>query len=70
MLKLSKQKDYYKVLGISRDADEKTIKKALLVPVSHTFVYFLANVLVLILVARLHSLHTQIRAAVKLRWLS
>ncbi|KAF9445500.1 DnaJ-domain-containing protein [Macrolepiota fuliginosa MF-IS2] len=27
-LKQSKQKDYYKVLGVSRDADEKTIKKA------------------------------------------
>ena len=29
LLKQSKQKDYYKVLGISRDADQKTIKKAL-----------------------------------------
>jgi len=28
LLKLSRQKDYYKVLGVSRDADEKTIKKA------------------------------------------
>jgi len=28
LLKLSKQKDYYKVLGVSRDADAKTIKKA------------------------------------------
>jgi DnaJ homolog subfamily C member 3 len=28
LLKQSKQKDYYKVLGVSRDADEKTIKKA------------------------------------------
>lgn len=27
-LKRSKTKDYYKVLGVSRDADEKTIKKA------------------------------------------
>lgn len=29
LLKQSKQKDYYKVLGLSRDADQKTIKKAL-----------------------------------------
>ena len=29
LLKQSKQKDYYKVLGVSRDADQKTIKKAL-----------------------------------------
>lgn len=28
LLKQSKQKDYYKVLGVSRDADQKTIKKA------------------------------------------
>ncbi|KAF8901525.1 co-chaperone [Gymnopilus junonius] len=28
VLKQSKQKDYYKVVGVSRDADEKTIKKA------------------------------------------
>ncbi|KAJ5819671.1 hypothetical protein N7474_005262 [Penicillium riverlandense] len=28
LLKRSKQKDYYKVLGVSRDADERTIKKA------------------------------------------
>jgi len=28
LLKQSKQKDYYKVLGVSRDADAKTIKKA------------------------------------------
>ncbi|KZO93810.1 DnaJ-domain-containing protein [Calocera viscosa TUFC12733] len=27
-LKQSKQKDYYKVLGVSRDADERTVKKA------------------------------------------
>jgi DnaJ family protein C protein 3 len=30
-LKVSKQKDYYKILGVSRDADTKTIKKALYV---------------------------------------
>jgi hypothetical protein len=29
LLKQSKQKDYYKVLGVARDADAKTIKKAL-----------------------------------------
>ena len=29
LLKQSKQKDYYKVLGVSRDADPKAIKKAL-----------------------------------------
>lgn len=29
LLKQSKQKDYYKVLDVSRDADAKTIKKAL-----------------------------------------
>jgi DnaJ family protein C protein 3 len=28
LLKVSKQKDYYKVLGVARDADERTIKKA------------------------------------------
>ena len=28
LLKQSRQKDYYKVLGVSRDADTKTIKKA------------------------------------------
>jgi hypothetical protein len=28
LLKQSKQKDYYKVLGVSRDADAKTIKAA------------------------------------------
>ncbi|KAL5361881.1 hypothetical protein BJX96DRAFT_152987 [Aspergillus floccosus] len=28
LLKRSKQKDYYKILGVSRDADERTIKKA------------------------------------------
>ena len=28
LLKQSKQKDYYKVLSVSRDADQKTIKKA------------------------------------------
>ncbi|KAG6852227.1 hypothetical protein C0991_001829 [Blastosporella zonata] len=28
LLKQSKQKDYYKVLGVARDADNKTIKKA------------------------------------------
>ncbi|KAF8622437.1 hypothetical protein AX15_007021 [Amanita polypyramis BW_CC] len=28
MVKQSKQKDYYKVLGVARDADERTIKKA------------------------------------------
>ena len=28
LLKQSKQKDYYKVLGVARDADPKTIKKA------------------------------------------
>ncbi|KAF9255755.1 hypothetical protein L218DRAFT_305082 [Marasmius fiardii PR-910] len=27
-MKMRKRKDYYKVLGVSRDADEKTIKKA------------------------------------------
>ncbi|PPQ82954.1 hypothetical protein CVT24_012878, partial [Panaeolus cyanescens] len=27
-LKKSKQKDYYKIIGVSRDADDKTIKKA------------------------------------------
>jgi DnaJ family protein C protein 3 len=29
LLKQSKQKDYYKVLGVARDADDRTIKKAL-----------------------------------------
>lgn len=29
LLKQSKQKDYYKVLGVPRDADQKAIKKAL-----------------------------------------
>jgi len=28
LLKQSQQKDYYKVIGVSRDADERTIKKA------------------------------------------
>ena len=28
LLKQSKQKDYYKVLGVSRDADDRTIKKS------------------------------------------
>lgn len=28
LLKQSRQKDYYKVLGVARDADERTIKKA------------------------------------------
>lgn len=28
LLKRSKQKDYYKVLGVNRDADERTIKRA------------------------------------------
>lgn len=31
LLKQSKQKDYYKILGVARDADGKTIKKALYV---------------------------------------
>jgi DnaJ family protein C protein 3 len=31
LLKQSKQKDYYKVLGVARDADARTIKKALCV---------------------------------------
>ena len=31
LLKQSKQKDYYKILGVARDADQKTIKKALYV---------------------------------------
>lgn len=31
LLKVSKQKDYYKVLGVPRDADDRTIKKALYV---------------------------------------
>lgn len=30
-MKQSKQKDYYKIIGVSRDADAKTIKKALYV---------------------------------------
>jgi DnaJ homolog subfamily C member 3 len=34
LLKQSTQKDYYKVLGVARDADAKTIKKAL-----YAFVY-------------------------------
>lgn len=29
LLKISKQKDYYKVLGVPRDADDRTIKRAL-----------------------------------------
>ena len=28
LLKQSRQKDYYKVIGVSRDADAATIKKA------------------------------------------
>jgi DnaJ family protein C protein 3 len=28
LLKVSKQKDYYKILGVSRDADERTVRKA------------------------------------------
>lgn len=28
LLKRSKQKDYYKILGVSRDADDRTIKRA------------------------------------------
>lgn len=35
LLKQSKQKDYYKVLGVARDADAKTIKKALYGFLSH-----------------------------------
>ena len=35
LLKQSKQKDYYKILGVPRDADDRTIKKALCV--SHLF---------------------------------
>ena len=31
LLKQSKQKDYYKILGVPRDADDRTIKKALCV---------------------------------------
>ena len=29
LLKQSKRKDYYKVLDVSRDADQRTVKKAL-----------------------------------------
>jgi DnaJ homolog subfamily C member 3 len=36
-LKQSRQKDYYKVLGVSRDADDRTIKKALCVLLSLKF---------------------------------
>ena len=35
LLKQSKQKDYYKILGVPRDADDRTIKKALCVVSPH-----------------------------------
>lgn len=37
LLKQSRQKDYYKILDVPRDADQATIKKALYVSSSLSF---------------------------------
>ena len=41
LLKQSRSKDYYKVLGVARDADEKTIKRALCVFCPYHIVFLL-----------------------------
>ena len=52
LIKQSKQKDYYKVLSVDRDADARTIKKALYVrlPSSNFIIH-----LVLVLTCSSHS---------------
>ncbi len=56
------------MLGVARDADDKTIKKALCVSALPYYVCFLAHILLSLSVARLRSLHTRIKAVAKPRW--
>ena len=67
LLKQSKQKDYYKVLGVPRDADQKTIKKALYVIWFLTLSTFILTFRLPSAAKRL-SRHTRIREARKPRW--
>ena len=67
LLKQSKQKDYYKVLGVSRDADQKAIKKALYVIWVLTFSTITLTFRLFSAAKRLLK-HTRTREVRKPRW--